>query len=232
MAKIVFSSLVSAIRGKIGGTIFQGGRYGFIARQNFYPFNPSTEKQKKARGRLGSISKEWKDLTPSQRATWSVSVNERTQQPKRKKVFTVNVLSPFAFFLQTNSYRSLVKLTQIYEYRGTGAKYAGQGVLLKYDKNNANYYLSFTSPVVANTFVLMYSTVPFSSGVSNFGGHFVYSGFFQVISPQSQYNVDLFWQKQFTGTLTDKQQIGFKTVFVSENGVYTSENNVKVEIAG
>lgn len=232
MAKIIFSSLVVGLRGKIGGTIFQGGRYGFIARQNFYPFNPSTEKQKKARGQLGSISKEWKDLTPSQRATWAVSLNARTQQPKRKKVFASNVLSPFAFFLQTNYYRSLVKLTQIYDYAGTGATYGGQGLKLRYDKTNDNYYLSFTQVVSQNSFVLLFSTRPYSSGVSNFQGHYVYSGFFQVLSPQLEYVINLFWEKQFQGTLTDKEQIGFKTVFVSQNGVYTSENPVTVSITG
>lgn len=231
MAKIIFSSLVSGLRGKIGGTIFQGGRYGFIARQNFYPFNPSSEKQKKARGRLGGISKQWKELTDAERLSWATGDGSRMQNPKVKKAFAPNVLTPFAFFLQTNYYRTLTKETQVYTYPGKGATYGGQGLLLRYDKNNADYYLSFTQILTNNTYVLMYSTRPVSSGRSNFDGEFVFSGFFFVSSGQIEVLINTFWQKQFTGTLTKKQTIGFKTLFVSQNGVYTSQNQCKVDIS-
>ena len=230
MAKIIFSPLVSGLRGKIGGTIFQGGRYGFIARQNFYPFNPSSEKQKKARGRLSGISKEWKDLTFQQRASWAVDANSRTQQARRKKVFTVNVLSPFDFFVQTNYYRALVKETQVYSYPGKGATYGGKGLLLRYDKTTGQYFLSFTQVLSAGIFVLLYSTRKYSAGVSNFAGKWVFSGFFNVVTGQSEVLIDSFWEKQFTGTIGPNETIGFKTLFVSANGVYTSQNKVTVRV--
>lgn len=230
MAKIIFSSLVSGLRGKIGGTIFQGGRYGFIARQNFYPFNPSSEKQKKARGRLGGISKEWKELTDAQRATWAVDVNNRTQPAKRKKVFAVNVLSPFDFFLQTNYYRALVKQTQIYSYTGTGATYGGQGLQLRYDKTTGQYFLSFTQILTSGIFVLLYSTRKYSAGVTNFEGKWLFSGFFNVVAGQLEVLIDPFWKKQFSGTIGANETIGFKTLFLSANGVYTSQNKVTVRV--
>lgn len=229
MAKIIFSSLVAGIRGKIGGTIFQGGRYGFIARQNFYPFNPSSEKQKIARGRLSGISKEWKDLTSLERASWAVDANSRTQQARRKKVFTVNVLSPFDFFVQTNYYRALVKETQVYTYPGTGATYGGKGLALRYDKTTGQYFLSFTQVLSAGIFVLLYSTRKYSAGVSNFEGKWVFSGFFNVVTGQREVLIDSFWQKQFKGTIGANETIGFKTLFVSANGVYTSQNKVTVQ---
>lgn len=222
--------MVVGLRGKIGGTIFQGGRYGFIARQNFYPFNPSSEKQKIARGRLGGISKEWKDLTSVQRATWAVDANSRTQPARRKKVFTVNVLSPFDFFVQTNYYRSLVKLTQVYTYPGAGATYGGQGLLLRYDKTTGQYFLSFTQILTSGIFVLLYSTRKYSAGVTNFEGKWVFSGFFNVVSGQSEVLIDSFWEKQFTGTIGANETIGFKTLFCSANGVYTSQNKVTVNV--
>ena len=222
--------MVVGLRGKIGGTIFQGGRYGFIARQNFYAFNPSSEKQKIARGRLGGISKEWKDLTSVQRATWAVDANSRTQPARRKKVFTVNVLSPFDFFVQTNYYRSLVKLTQVYTYPGAGATYGGQGLLLRYDKTTGQYFLSFTQILTSGIFVLLYSTRKYSAGVTNFEGKWVFSGFFNVVSGQSEVLIDSFWEKQFTGTIGANETIGFKTLFCSANGVYTSQNKVTVNV--
>lgn len=230
MAKIIFSPLVAGLRGKIGGTIFQGGRYGFIARQNFYPFNPSSEKQKKARGLLGGIAKEWKELTNAERATWAVDANSRTQPAKRKKVFAVNVLSPFDFFVQTNYYRSLVKLTQIFTYTGTGATYAGKGLVLRYDKTTGQYFLSFTQVLTSGIFVLLYSTAKYSAGVSNFDGKWVFSGFFNVVTGQKEVLIDSFWKKQFSGTIGPKETIGFKTLFVSANGVYTSQNKVTVSV--
>lgn len=230
MAKIIFSPLVSGLRGKIGGTIFQGGRYGFIARQNFYPFNPSSEKQKIARGRLSGISKEWKDLTPLQRASWAVDANSRTQQARRKKVFSVNVLSPFDFFVQTNYYRALVKETQVYTYPGAGATYGGKGLALRYDKTTGQYFLSFTQILTSGIYVLLYSTRKYSAGVSNFEGKWVFSGFFNVVTGQSEVVINSFWKKQFSGTIAANETIGFKTLFISANGVYTSQNQVGVKV--
>lgn len=56
--------------GSIGGTVYQRGRFGGVARNRSVPVNPATDRQERARIAMAYCSNEWKLLTPAQRNAW------------------------------------------------------------------------------------------------------------------------------------------------------------------
>lgn len=71
MAKVVFGGGVSAISGKIGGTVYSRNKGGAYTRNFAVPTNPSTVYQEEARDRLTQYSNEWRGLTEQQRLSWN-----------------------------------------------------------------------------------------------------------------------------------------------------------------
>ena len=76
MAKIQYSALVTQMKGKMRGAIFQSGTAGQIVRsaKNFNrTASPRWQKQK---NRLSTVSRAWNTLTEAERATWAaIAVN-------------------------------------------------------------------------------------------------------------------------------------------------------------
>jgi len=69
-AKIQYGALVTELKGKIGGTVFQSGRYGFQARNKPQAFRNPSVTQSHIRGVILTISKNWRTLTQAERDSW------------------------------------------------------------------------------------------------------------------------------------------------------------------
>lgn len=222
MAKIVPGPTVAGLKGKIGGTIFQSGRYGYTARQNYIPYNPKSAVQNTQRGRLRTIAREWGTLTKAQQASWSQSPGDLVQAPKRKKIFATNTLSPYAFFVQTNSYRVLVGLTQLATYAGKGAVYSGSVTSFNRNIGFDDWYLQLEQNAVRNTFVIFYLTLPQSQGITNYSGRYLFAGYHKFITTGLDINVTSSVKPPRATVYQVGQNAGFKAVFVSANGNYVS----------
>lgn len=70
MGLIKFGGGVSAISGKIGGTVYARNRGGAYARNWAKPTNTPTAKQSANRLAFGNVSKDWAGLTSSQQDGW------------------------------------------------------------------------------------------------------------------------------------------------------------------
>jgi hypothetical protein len=70
MAKIVYSALVTDIRGRIGGNVFARNANGAYVRQFSAPINTNTTAQQLQRATFGGISRGWRELTPGQRESF------------------------------------------------------------------------------------------------------------------------------------------------------------------
>jgi hypothetical protein len=70
MAKIQYGALVTELKGKIGGTVFQSGRYGFQVRNKPTPIRTASRTQSAVRSTILTISKAWRDLTEPQRLAY------------------------------------------------------------------------------------------------------------------------------------------------------------------
>jgi len=75
MARVVFSSIVNEIRGKLNGSVFQGGPGGFQLRTRVKPRNPRSAYQQLNRSNIGYLSRLWAELTQTQRDTWLAPVS-------------------------------------------------------------------------------------------------------------------------------------------------------------
>lgn len=72
MAKILVSPLLSDLRKKTGGVVFQKGRQGIIARRKVSPTQPRTGPQKAVRAGFSTNSKTWPgDTMDTERAAWN-----------------------------------------------------------------------------------------------------------------------------------------------------------------
>lgn len=70
MAKIKYSALVSDVRNKLNGSVASKNRYGNYLRNKVTPVNPQTTYQQAVRQMLGSLSSQYRGLTPAQRQSW------------------------------------------------------------------------------------------------------------------------------------------------------------------
>lgn len=75
MAKIELSALVTNISGAIGGTLFQKGRSGHIARNNYYTNTNKSERAIKRSNIIAYLNYQWYILSQSNKDSWKAFVN-------------------------------------------------------------------------------------------------------------------------------------------------------------
>lgn len=71
MARVQYGSIVTEIKGKNQGHVFQGGNVGFVLRSKGYTKGLSSPARQRANTNLADNSREWRNLTDVQRAAWN-----------------------------------------------------------------------------------------------------------------------------------------------------------------
>lgn len=71
MARIIYSGLVTQIRGSVGGTTFQQNRYGFTVKNKPNANNPNTARQLTRKAGLQAVVSQWSQLTQASRDLWN-----------------------------------------------------------------------------------------------------------------------------------------------------------------
>ena len=107
MARIKFGGIVSAINGSIGGTTFQKNRYGFTVKQKSNIVKPNSPLQRKRQNQVAEVSREWRNLTNSQRNAWR-SYAESYPVPSRLNPNAY--LDGYSYFLR---YREFNKIANV-----------------------------------------------------------------------------------------------------------------------
>lgn len=102
MARITTSALISDIRGKVGGVVFQGGQSGLIVRNKSIPVNRRTLAQTQSKKDLFNIQQEWRALTDSQRDDWNLFA---ATYPVLQKFSTTKTINGQQYFIKYNDYR-------------------------------------------------------------------------------------------------------------------------------
>lgn len=102
MARIKLGALISDIRGKIGGQVFQMSRGGLIIRNQPKPVNRRTNAQNKARLITGQLQHEWAKLSETDRICWTTySMFLNNGRAVRSRLAS----SGFGSFMQVNHSR-------------------------------------------------------------------------------------------------------------------------------
>jgi hypothetical protein len=71
MASIKLSAIVSAARGKVGGNVFSANKAGAFVRTYVKPTNRNTIAQQTVRGRFGTLSSGWRNISAETRGQWN-----------------------------------------------------------------------------------------------------------------------------------------------------------------
>lgn len=79
MAKIKFQEHVSAMSGKLNGSVFSSNRSGAYVRSNARPTNAQSAAQVTARNLLATYAQKWKTLTEEQRLAWTNAAPQYTK---------------------------------------------------------------------------------------------------------------------------------------------------------
>lgn len=88
MGLIKFGGGVSAISGKIGGTVYARNRGGAYARNWAKPTNTPTMKQSENRLAFGNMSKGWADLTKDEQDGWNALASTVTRMNRLGDAYT------------------------------------------------------------------------------------------------------------------------------------------------
>lgn len=111
MARILLSAIVTEIRGKIGGTVFQSGQGGFQAKRLAIPRDPRISVQISRRIDFTGVSQSWQQLTPTERTQWSGAADPGlsgyTTYMRRNANMRYFAQSPFTAFPGTSTAASL-----------------------------------------------------------------------------------------------------------------------------
>lgn len=71
MARVQFSALVADMKGRLGGSVFQGGKGGTILRNNSWRGGAKTQRWQIARQKLVFFANQWTQLTVGNKNAWS-----------------------------------------------------------------------------------------------------------------------------------------------------------------
>ena len=70
MARIIYSALVTQIKGSVGGTTFQSNAYGFTIKNKASVVKPRTMLQERSKKFFASATGAWRKLSQTNRDTW------------------------------------------------------------------------------------------------------------------------------------------------------------------
>lgn len=97
MARIIYSGLVTSIKGSIGGTTFQSNAYGNTVKNKPNMVIPNSVDQEQRKLILSKATKAWSTLTDAERSNWNTYA---TTFPQYAKNNLSSQLSGFAVFVK------------------------------------------------------------------------------------------------------------------------------------
>jgi hypothetical protein len=71
MARVQYGVIVTELKGKINGQVFQGGANGFVLRNKGYTRGSTSVLRQAANNNLVTNTSNWRNLTDGQRASWN-----------------------------------------------------------------------------------------------------------------------------------------------------------------
>lgn len=102
MARILLSAIVTEIRGKIGGTVFQAGQGGFQAKRLVTPRNPNIPIQVTRRNSFLAATTGWAGIGSTPQGTWSANpdtgLSGYTTYVRRNAIMRFFNQAPFTSF--------------------------------------------------------------------------------------------------------------------------------------
>lgn len=110
MARIIFSGLVTEIRGSAGGTTFQRNAYGYTLKNKPSQVVPNRSSQRSWKSRFARCLQAWRNLTEVNRAAWNAYA-EVNEIPSRHN--PESYLNGFNAFVRHKLYNDYISTTPL-----------------------------------------------------------------------------------------------------------------------
>ena len=168
MARVKPSAIVSDVRGKIGGTVFQRFKSGLVVRSKCSPVNKKSALQVISRNIASLTANAWLQLTAVDRDQWdSFTAYNPIAQRNNSEVF----VSGQQAFLKLNNYRLHYSLPILVvpEFN----KCVLDPVVLTLSRTGANLRVKSNRALVASDeFIILFITVRMSPAINNPGNRY------------------------------------------------------------
>jgi hypothetical protein len=169
MALIRFSDVVSEARGSIGGTTFSRNRAGAIARKRTKPVNTQTTFRDAVRALFGSISQQWRELTPAQRDNWDTMAPEYQAINALGENFTY---TGSQLFQKLNSSLQLAGLAGITAVSAPQEVNANPTTGFDADINGPAFDVELSAAIPVGSHLVVEATPLISAGIKNVANKF------------------------------------------------------------
>lgn len=220
--KAKFGAIITDGRGKLGGHVFQQGRFGSIMKAKTSPIKKESSLQRLNKAILSSLSTSWSNLTDLERDLW----NKASLVDKSSTfVHGTSLLSGYNLYvsLNLNLYHSGQSLITSPLPKSIIVPY---GITVAVRQITANTLLVFfnSSDYNGSNFIL-YATPPMSAGISVAGNSFVKLTNF--VLPFSNIDVLGFYMNKF-GYISEYSSIFLKFKIIASSGQIIHELTTKV----
>jgi len=226
--KVQLGDIVTDMRVKSGGMVYQRGRYGLIKRTKVSPVNPQSTEQQTQRGTFSGNSSAWRDLTEAERNSWIAGAADF---PYSDIFGNRQVLSGNSLFVKLNTV--LVNLGQS-ALSSCPSAIAVDPVLISSlagDESAHTLALAFTdTPIPAGFKLVVEATPQLSAGVNFFKNKYKILARVDAggTSPQA---LGTAYEAMF-GTLTAGKKIAVRAYLASKTtgqvGIATAESTIVV----
>ena len=156
MAVVQYSAVVTQIRGKLGGSVFNKSKNAYTLQTKQKQPKGSRGYQSEVRNFFSKFQRSWKALTNAQRTNWQTAANNN---PGRDRFGNLTTLS---------GYNQFVKASMLAEYASTSAPaspYTGAApsALMTFDSTDGISFYQVSSGDVGVTGVVNVDVAPFGS---------------------------------------------------------------------
>lgn len=160
MARVQYGTIVTEIKGKNQGHVFQGGNVGFVLRSKGYTPGISSQARNQANTYLTTQSSRWRLLTDAQRNAWGALAPDWLFYNKFGAAYQGNGFQIF------NSYNTnLLNLTQPTVDDPGAVRSAADPGTVDFDWGDTNgARVTFGNTGTANQYMLLFAAAPASAG--------------------------------------------------------------------
>ncbi len=168
MALVKPSAIVSDVRGKIGGTVFQRFKSGLVVRSKCAPVNKKSALQIVSRNIASLTANAWLQISPAERDQWdSYTAYNPIAQRNNREVF----VSGQQAFLKLNNYRLQYSLPILTVPEFNKCELTPIDLTLKRVGMNLRV-TSSRALVASDEFIILFLTVRMSPAINNPGSRY------------------------------------------------------------
>lgn len=170
MAVVKYGAIVTEIKGKIGGTVFQAGKSSYVMRNNAFGGGRKSLRWQEIKQIFARVATNWRTLTSGQKASWLASTPD---YPATNKFGDTYTPSAYQLYCTLNNNRIQIGLSML---TTPVAPVAEQDIspVTFVETDPDNYDLSFTATGSNQYEVQIFASNPVSQGVESIPSRLIY----------------------------------------------------------